>query len=253
MEKERREALEWFVQFANMNLNDLKLGDKAKLVVESQEYLFPTKELEDLPPYRLMGGDLRRFTKEMSWAFKEPPQRDSEEYWSLILHLQAALEHTLSLLAPKYHPLPKGVIDLSGGVAPEKIWAATVMVRSGGNLKNFSFSYVPLADSHADYIEIKLNLLLNGLPRSTLKSCPGPIRIGKGKFEACGKFFLNFSRRNKRFCSPRCMWRFNTAKRRAADPEGYNEYQNILMKDRRREKGGHRRLKTKSRKVKKGG
>jgi hypothetical protein len=48
------------------------------------------------------------------------------------------------------------------------------------------------------------------------------------------------------------MWRFNTAKRREADPEGYKEYQKILMKDRKREKDGHRRLKTKSRKAKKG-
>jgi hypothetical protein len=48
------------------------------------------------------------------------------------------------------------------------------------------------------------------------------------------------------------MWRVNTAKRREADKEGYNKYQAKLMRDRYREKNGHRRLKTKSRKAKKG-
>jgi hypothetical protein len=105
----------------------------------------------------------------------------------------------------------------------------------------YSLSWVPLYQDQEDYIEAKLYKLLDGLPSATVYQCPG-----------CRKYSVNFTLRKKQFCSPRCMSRVNTRKRREADREGYNKYQSLLKKDLLMEKKGLRRLKTKSRKVKKG-
>lgn len=239
MEKERQEALEWFVQFANLNLNELRPGDRAKLLVESTEHLFPTKELQGLPPFQSMSLGLKPFVRGMEWAFKEPPQRDSEEYWSLVLHLQNVVKGELWQLAktyviPKKRVSGRTIYDATQIIPWEKIWAETVMVHSEVNPKKFIFSYIPLGKTHDDYIRIKLNLLLNGLPRSTLNRCPAPIRIRKRIFKKCDKFFLNFSLREKKFCSPRCMWRFNAAERRKDNPKAYREYQKAVMADKYR-------------------
>ncbi len=211
MEKERQQALEWFVQFANMNLNELRPGDKAKLLVESEEYLFPTKEeVRDVPRWPDEIKQRMGVLAEMTWAFKRRPQKDSEEYWSLILGLQNFVNRTLERLVKIHNP---------------KIWAESVMVRSGGDPGKFTFSYMPLVPSQNRYLETKLNLLLNGLPRSSLQRCPAP---------KCQKFFVNVSRRKKRFCSPRCMWRFNAEKRRKDNPEAYRKYQKEVMADKYR-------------------
>jgi hypothetical protein len=251
MEKERQEALEWFVQFANMNLNELRPGDKAKLRVESEEYLFPAKEelksvVKGGPylPQNMPESLKKRFeisAGETSWGFKEPPQRDSEEYWSTILHLQDVVRRVLYLFSEKALVPGKG-FDYAVQTG-EKAWVETVIVRSEWNYEKFIFSLIPLGRSHDHYIRIKLNLLLNGLSRSNLQRCLAP---------KCNKYFINISLRKKRFCSSRCMWRFNSAKRRDANREDYREYQRVLMRDRYREKKGLQRKKTKSRKAKKG-
>jgi len=235
MDKERQEVLEWFVQFANLNLTELRPGDKAKLLVESEEHLFPMQELKRIPPLSPL------FTGEKPWAFKELPKKDSEQYWSTILHLQDIVKRTLWLFAERV-PIPGKGFDYATQTG-EKVWAEMVIVRSEWNNEKFSFSIIPLGKSHDYYIRIKLNLLLNGLPRSNLQRCLAP---------KCGKYFVNISLRSKRFCSPRCMWRFNSAKRRDVNGEGYREYQKLLMRDRYREKKGLPRKRTKSRKAKKG-
>ena len=200
---EPREALEWFVEFANLKLDGLKAGDKAKLLVESEEYLFPN--LENLLPY--VKKMIRRFfsKKEGTWAFEEHPQRGSVEYWSLLHHLRGEVR-----------------LELYGLTMPEDRNYARiepVMFHLVRDPEKFSTKIVPLTKSLDQYVRIYLNLLLDGLSRSVLKRCPSP---------NCGKYFVNFSLRKKTFCSPRCMWRFNSAERRKKlkdeNPKKYQEY-----------------------------
>jgi hypothetical protein len=233
MEKDQREALQWFVEFANMDLNGLKLGDKAKLLVESTEHLFPAKHLQAFPPSEL-------FARKMQWAVKAPPQGDSEEYWSLIPQLQVVVREELRQLTEGYgfQEIPGATYDHAEIIPHYKMWADTVIFCSEANPDRFSFTLIP-GKTQGDYIRFKLNLLLNGLPRSALNRCLAPIRK-----KLCGKYFINLSRRKKRFCSLQCLWRFNTIKRREADPEAYREYQKVLMRDRRWEKVGQRRRRT---------
>ena len=241
MEKDQREALEWFVEFANLDLSGLKPGDKAKLLFESAEHLFPFKHLQAFPSSELV-------ERKMQWAVQEPPQRDSQQYWSLILQLQSVVREELRQLTEGYQfqETPGGRSDHREIVPHYKLWADTVIFCSEASPDRFSFTLIP-GKKQEDYIRFKLNLLLNGLPRSALNRCRAPIRK-----KLCGKYFVNLSRRKKRFCSPQCLWRFNTIKRREADPEAYREYQKLLMRDRRWEKVGQRRRRTTKRKGMKG-
>jgi len=237
MEKQQREALQWFVEFANRDLNKFTPGDKAKLLVESTEHLFPLKHLQAFPPPEL-------FARKMKWVLNPPPQRDSEEYWSLILRLQNVVREELRRLTEGYRfqDIPGEPYDHDETIPHVKMWADTIIFCSEANPDRFSFYFIP-GKKQDDYVRFKLNLLLNELPRSALNRCLSPIRK-----KLCGKYFINVSRRKKRFCSPQCLWRFNTVKRRTADPEGYKEYQKILMRDRRLEEVGQRRRRTKKRK-----
>ena len=47
MDKEKLGALRWFLQFIQMDFHNLRPGDKAKLLVEAGDYLFPQKEIEE--------------------------------------------------------------------------------------------------------------------------------------------------------------------------------------------------------------
>jgi len=233
MEKEQQKALEWFVQFANMDLNELTMGDRAKLAVESEEYLFPKRELEVFPPtekgteHSTLLNHFRRLEKGMEWAF-DIPQRGSPEYWSLIRRLQDVVKEVLLEVAT-YRPPGKEVEVVPCKATWEATSIETVAASGCDAEKKFNYYEIPLTRSHNYYVRIKLYRLLKNIRRSTLQICPAPKRD-----KQCGKFFLNFSRREKRFCSPRCMWRFNTAERRKANPEANREYQKAVMKDKYR-------------------
>jgi len=244
LEPERREALEWFLQFVQLNLDQLRPGDKAKLFVEAEEYLSPQKELLEIIPgesnenrdafidmlknapreIEIDGKKrpLRRLIPD--WVFHLPP-KGSKEYWENLHRMQGVVQEELSTLH-QLHPDPQKRIFVAQ--KGEKMWSGQVLFhlqyRANGP---FKLSFIPFTDNQGDYIRLKIQRLLNGLPRSTIQRCPG-----------CEKYFLNFSLRKKRFCSSRCMWRVLQAKRREMDREGYNRRQKEIMAQKYRQKLG---------------
>jgi hypothetical protein len=273
MKQENIEALQWFVDyFANLDLENIKPGDKAKLLIEADEYLWPTKELEELAAsfeltQVLSSGAMDRF---MGWAQID---KESPQYWTAIVESQRSVRGVfldtvltaapLSLGiglggsfmsadtvpdAPTASAEPSEMPTVSWNVAsghhvpaPQMLWGKDTMlwwVGKGGNelKKPYTLKFLPIADSQKNYLFLKILRLLDGFPAHAIRRCPG-----------CERFFFNPTKREKTFCGNRCMWRVNTAKRREADKEGYNEYQRKLMQDRYREKKGHPRKKTKKR------
>jgi hypothetical protein len=115
----------------------------------------------------------------------------------------------------------------------ESIWWITKKPKTGFAVKN-----LPATKDQRRYVWLKILMLLDGLPQHAVRECPG-----------CRKFFLNPTKREKRFCGNRCMWRVSTAEYRKTDKEKYNEYQKGLMTDKRREKAGLPRKRTKARKA----
>lgn len=215
----RGEALRWFVDFVNMDLDQLKRGDKEKLFVEAEECLFVT---EDSLRWGISDKDVWAvLKKEMAWVSETPP-KDTPEYWRLLKKLQQEL---------------KELFDFTGAEGFNgRMWIGKMLLNLKRN-RAFFLGFAPLAGTHEEYIKAMVFWCLDGLPGHVIRNCPG-----------CEKYFLNTSFRKKIFCSSRCMSRVNAAKRREADREGYRKYQRELMRDRYREKKGHRRLKTKSKK-----
>lgn len=242
------EELQWFIDFVNMDLDTIKPGDRAKLLVES-DILFPLKEIglmDSLPmpgdpataqwveidPSKISKENLWQLSKEdkrkMAWAF-EIPGKETEEYWNNIVKLQEGVKE----------------IFFQFCIAPFESafrFSLRIMLRGDrGPKEPYTISYLPFTESQDEYLSFKILRLLDGLPGNAIRQCPG-----------CGKIFLHTSLREKKFCTPRCLWKYNAAKRREKDPEGYKNYQRDLMHDRYLEKLGLPRKKTKARNKKKG-
>jgi hypothetical protein len=228
MEKARKEALQWFVDFANSDLGRLGMGDRAKLIIESYDFLLPAKEERRQFPRFLVPGERVKFKsikgmKEMDWIGKARQESyDPSKYWGKIKRLHRVVRETFG--------------DLSPG-SPSKgyrSWIGKMKVTADWQKNRFSLQILPVGADQTEHLRLRLFLLLDGLPTSAVQKCPG-----------CDKYFLNVSLRKKQFCSPRCMWRVNTQKRREADKEGYNEYQRVHMNNRYRKKKGLKQTKKK--------
>ncbi|MGD0656651.1 MAG: hypothetical protein ABSD38_01130 [Syntrophorhabdales bacterium] len=217
MKKENTEVIEglqWFVDFANLNLDNLKPGDKAKFFVEARQYLWPGEE-----EFRVIRG------MGVSWVLAGLPEEGSEQYWGRMRELQERVRTVLDYFSTD----ERFAWSFNNQTVVQVVWEPN---------GRFTFSHVLATHDHPQYVEVKLYGLLDGLSLAAVRRCPG-----------CQKFFLNPTGRKKRFCGNRCMWRISTAERREADREEYNEYQKGLMTDLRREKAGLKRLKTKARKT----
>ena len=200
MDKRIQEILEWFVQFAQMDLGNLTPGNRAKLAIEAEEYLLPKQEEFSLSP---------------EWV-KDLPQKDTPEFWDLLALLQKIIWQLVSSVAEngdeyetwkrtwEQHRRPSGGFFIWEGKANFVF----------SHLETFKLSYSPITDDSETYLKLKFYGLLNGLPRFTILRCPEYKR-----------FFVNPSLRHKIFCSSRCMWRFNTAKWRAENKEEFLEGQ----------------------------
>jgi hypothetical protein len=205
MEKDRQEALEWFVQFALLNLEDLKPGDRAKLEVEAREYLCLSQEEEEAAikevPY-LSDKKIKEYLKKRSW------EKDSID-WQQITKFQAVVRGMLKVI-PKKYPIEQ--VLLSGDRIPPwldveeeypPIWEGKVWYMLTTLNDKISLIIAPSVWSPDNYVRFKISSLFNDLPITTLSIC-----------WSCKNYFVNPTLRDKKFCSPRCMWRFNAKKGR---------------------------------------
>jgi len=208
MDEKKNATVEWFVNFAQMDLERLGAGDRAKLEVEAREYLFPSIPLPifDDETRSLLRTKYRKWItpsdsiavrseKENHWI-SEIPERNTPEYWSLIVDCQKNVFDALK----RY----------TGGRTVERSSSPAFYVFLGR--EKFEFIIVPLMEEYSDYAVIKLNMALDGLPVTCLQHC-----------QSCRRIFFNPSQRKMKYCSTKCLWRFNTRKKREADRELANE------------------------------
>lgn len=210
MDKERQKVLEWYVQFCQINLGELSSGDKAKLTVEVDERLLELHEFSDIK------GPFQDF---------HLPSKQTTKYWAKIGEFQNQVKEILYELAPHRLGEYKEI-----ALRLRSIEASYFLKKA----KTFTLVFVIHSPQLNECIRLMLYKFLDGLPTTTFQRCWD-----------CEKIFLNPSRREKRFCFPRCMWKFNARKRREKDPEGYKKYQRKLMAKRYREKLGLKPLKEK--------
>ena len=171
MKKGNIEAIQWFVTFVNLDLERIKPGDKAKLLVEADEYLWPREELreyqEALRSFDLPEGSRRP----LAWASKIP-SKESEEYWSAILDLQGMAQGLLAALSDDATEDQPFKLMLHGlGMS---IWWAEKERQTGYTIKT-----VFAARDQRSYVWAKILTALDGFPEHAIRECPG-----------CNKFFL---------------------------------------------------------------
>jgi len=203
---EKQEALQWFIDFANMDLETIKPGDKAKLLVESEEYLSPKGEIDELnKPIPVSKKELGP----MAWAL-EIPDKESEMYWPMILRLQRIVQKHLLSFMP------------SAGYIESKGYQMIAVRISWGKKLPFAITYRPITESQDEYVRFKIFRLLEGFSGHALRRCPG-----------CERFFFNPTRKEKKFCSPKCMWKVIAGKRRKELKEKHpKKYKAYLKKQR---------------------
>ena len=213
VEKERVKALEWFVELTNIDLDKLSPGDRAKFLVECEEYLFTTG----------LRGDKRAYI-DQEVVLPAPKVRqlfgpsDSPVFWRNIKKLQIILRKEIKNFLPV-----KDIEDPS-------LAANFFIFRWRGELDIIfnrrrkspnSLLFVPLAGNHRDFVFIKFFILLQGLPPSAIKKCL-----------ECKKYFVNPTWKEKQFCSPKCMWRFNATEWRKELKKNPKKHQAYLKKQR---------------------
>jgi len=208
MDEKKNTTVEWYVNFAQMDLETLGPGDRAKLEVEAREYLFPSIPLPiarvkyetkfktatgikpDLPDLQAWIDFLDTSTTRRGPRIEKLPERGTPQYWSLIRESQKNVHDALK----KY----------SGEFRIDESFSQAFYFFIGG--EKFEFIIVPMMEKHSDYAVIKLNMALDGQPVTCLQNC-----------QSCGRLFFNPSQRKMKYCSTKCLWRFNTQKKRQAD------------------------------------
>jgi hypothetical protein len=213
--RERIKALEWFAQFANMDLAELSPGDRAKFLVDCEEYLFQSGLKKD---YYKSGGITPPL--KIQRLFGSP---DSPVFWRNIRKLQIVLRKEIKWFL--YQPSKYGHLMAFP-------WKGKLQINFWREQKSpCRLIFIPFAGNHRDLLFIRLFTLLEGLPPFTIRKCL-----------ICEKYFINASWKEKNFCSTRCMWRFNARKWREElkkDPkkrQAYLKKQREIMNKRYEEK-----------------
>jgi hypothetical protein len=230
--KAQVKGLEWFVGFANQDLETIGAGDRAKLLVEAEDYLFPGKEMREFQDHPLTRKQLGK----MAWAV-EDINKGSRQYWDIILHLHELIRELFDrYLLPTVRPSGDKVhANLSEAPssyiygADEFLWRVTT-----GFKVPYRIAILYLTASQDDYVRFKVCMLLEGFSDHALRVCPG-----------CNKYFFNSTRKEREFCENRkCMNKVLTQRRREANRAAYNEEQRKRMYQRYEPKIGRRKPET---------
>lgn len=192
------QPLQWLVDFANLDLERIGPGDRAKLLIES-DCLWPGEELK---AYGQHPSPSKQQLRDLSWALKIPG-KESPKYWSAMVAAQQAVRDLFAFLQITAHPsagAPSTAVATVLRGHDEVLWWA-----GKGPGVPYTLKFLPVTKSQEDYLRLKILRLLDGFNQHAIRRCPG-----------CGRWFFNPTNREKRFCGNRCIWRTNTAKRRAA-------------------------------------
>ncbi len=201
---EKLEEIKWFVEFSQLEFDQLAPGDRAKLIIESPKYLFYDVEwFEEVRQFAESTQNLRLLAVIEKAQFVHENRRLPEDlyqpkYWQDMIEIQAVVKEVLG------NSISDGKIKNTGSLSAVFYFLTT------NHNNQHSLVVLPMHKGVEEQVRMKLLILLHGLPVSTICKCEG-----------CGKYFVNETLRKKKFCSPRCMWKLNAEKIRKADPEKY--------------------------------
>jgi hypothetical protein len=208
---DRAEALAWYLDFVNEDLDSLSDLEFEKRVVEAKFFLlnpgrplFPReKTTPKQPPGELLfevrgRGHIEYWPSDFDWeGVLKQIQSTLKDYLDSLVAQQAAsgeiVKHVdlkLSRSSGKWVVVPE--LDMSDLADPRKL----------KGLARTVFCFV-----------------LDGIPVDSIKTC-----------RECTRYFLHLSAKTKYYCSAKCTSRALSRKRREADPEGYRAKQREIMR-----------------------
>jgi hypothetical protein len=194
-------TIKWLVDFSQTDLKTISPGDRAKLIVEAREILCPSDN--ELALYE--NGD--RYNPNLNWV-RHIPEKESPAFWNLIVQLQPSILLALStILELTKSPATNVVPPMGGG------W---YLFHVEG--EEIHFDFVPLVRDVHEYNEFRIYRLFDKVPKHSLALCP-----------SCKRLFFNPTRKTKKYCSNKCLYRVHSQKYRENNPEKYRKSQRDLM------------------------
>lgn len=226
-EEPKFKTLSWYLNFITEDLSKLSPLEFRKLILEAQNHLIspaPTSPyssdqwdtLGSFPVFDANGLSFKSIRPDYPWREK----------------LGDAQRELVQLLQEASSWKPPRVKGVKGeefiGFLKTPVPVNLHLLFSNGRMNKFLLA--PLLDSSGDFNIVDLAKthfiqLLDGVPFKAIKNC-----------EECGKFFLHLSKKERKFCTPRCTSRAMSRQRREKNPEEYRRKQRELMKKRREEK-----------------
>ena len=202
-----KEWLQWVIYFIQMDIPNLSHGEKNNFFRKFYQ-----------------------FTSFRIFFSIDPSGKNIQLSQNQILELQASAPEIQKIVRQfidrlittrANHPLPDFKASIRpGGPRPPLAFGERIY---------FKLSFHPMVESLKNWALVNLARLLEGIEVGVIGKCGG---IGKygiiEKFEGCQRYFLNFSSREKIYCSPRCASKSTSRLRRERlkrDPKKWEAYQ----------------------------
>ena len=234
--KAKAGALQWYVYFANVDLEHIGPGDRGKLLIEAKEHLSAKKEREEFNKLWPVFLRSKERIGALAWDFEAID-------WEVILDCQKSVRNLFDrYFVWSVHPTA-ATPQKKDSEARTKFLRGDVefgWVLTSGFKVPYQITLLPLAGNRNDYVSFRIIRFLDGFPSHAIRRCL-----------SCGKYLFNSTGKIKQYCCDKCMWRLSTKKWREANPEKYRQRQRELMADLRDEKIGRKRKRTVARRVKK--
>jgi hypothetical protein len=234
-----QDCLAWIIDFIQRDLGSIDIGEILTTYIQMEEYIFkrrlvPEDEARDKETGILVSYDpvdvakLFDQTKPMFSINLELKNFFLTHIWPLF---ESGKE--IRLKFDEIKETPKEQRDYTALA----VWFNQVLHKASVRLHEHKVISVISLDIRGERIAVSQEIaegeikkaieelvrLIAGLNYNAIAQCED---------EECKRFFLNPTKRQKRFCSTKCNWRFNARKRREDDSDAYREKQREIMWER---------------------
>jgi len=227
--RERTDRINWFLDFVQKDLTKLPPGDRAKLCFEAENIMIDRSIMEEA-----IEDDITQMEGHMTEDQKQgiikietiPGLNNLEEYFNMLQEVQPTLLDYIHDCLFNIVSEKKEYSHANFGEGPSRL-----VVKPDPKSKKILVAFRPetlffdVPNNLANIAFHKFAYLISDLPTEWLRTC--------AEFNCCNFFFYPY-KREKKFCSQECSWRYFARQRRESNPEAYKEYQRKIMAKRYR-------------------
>lgn len=226
----RSRLLEWFLEFLNLDLGRISMGERAKWSVEIEEMLAGRFDLDELEPKAPSVSRAIADRIELSSLDRIDLELYQKELKKFFASMISKIESTRDSLGRGY--IPEEDFDHNPSLNCLAVRNITVELRAmiphwdietetdskGKNRQLFRLGPESISDTtislsfsthtNVDALLFRFCLALEDAPINSFRKC-----------QECGRWFIHLSRREKHFCSNPCASRYGVRKKRQSIKE----------------------------------